>query len=139
MGLNQFFLGALVSSGAPYFDNVLTTYTSAVLPASELQAINTGARRYSASKSILNQLDQNYTPSGNLKKPMLMLSGSFDPNIPAFNQTSYLATATNAGRTQYLLQRTLPSIYHCYYPFSDVVSAFHDLVLWTQAGVKPTH
>ena len=137
LGLNQFFLGALVPSGAPYFDNSGTTYSSAALPASDLQMINMGVRRYSASPNVLNALDKNYTPSGKLRRPMLMLSGSFDANVPAFNQTAYLAAATTEGSTQFLVQRTLPSNVHCGYPFSDKVTAFRDLLKWTQTGVKP--
>ncbi|WP_411281836.1 alpha/beta hydrolase-fold protein [Gemmatimonas sp.] len=137
LGLNQFFLGSLVPNGNPYFDNASTQYTSATLPASELQTINAGIARYRALPSTLNGMNNNYTPSGKLKRPMLMLSGSFDPNVPAFNQAAYLAAATSAGSTQFLLQRTLPSEYHCTYPFSDVVSAFHDLVQWSRTGVKP--
>ena len=137
LGLNQFFLGSLVPSGAPYFDNRGTTYSSAAVPAPELQTINMGVRRYSASPSVVNALVKNYTPSGKLRQPMLMLSGSFDANVPAFNQTSYLAAATTAGSTQFLVQRTLISNAHCGYPFNDKVTAFRDLLKWTQTGAKP--
>lgn len=137
LGLNEFFLGSLVESGAPYFDNSATMYSSASLSASELQAVNAGVRRYTASRSTLNALDKNYTPSGKLKRPMLMLSGSFDANVPAFNQASYLATATTAGSTQFLLQRTVPSQFHCSYPLATTVQAVRDLLTWTETGVKP--
>ncbi len=138
LGLNQFFLGSLEPKGEPYFDNRLTTYTGATLPASELLAVNAGVRRYSASRNVINAMEHNYNPTGRLKRPMLMLSGSFDPNVPAFNQVAYLAAATKAGTTPFLVQRTLQSDYHCYYdPFSDVVLAFHDLLTWSQSGVKP--
>jgi pimeloyl-ACP methyl ester carboxylesterase len=138
LGLNQFFLGSLVENGAPYFDNSSTTYSSASLSASELQAINAGVGRYSASRSTLNALDRHYTPSGSLKRPMLMLSGAFDANVPAFNQAAYLATATNMGSTPFLLQRTVSSQFHCSYPFPTTVQAVRDLLQWTETGVKPT-
>jgi pimeloyl-ACP methyl ester carboxylesterase len=137
LGLNQFFLGSLVENGAPYFDNSATTYSSASLSASELQAINAGVRRYSASRNTLNALDKNYTPSGSLKRPMLMLSGSFDANVPAFNQAAYLAAATSRGSTPFLLQRTVPSQFHCSYPFATTLQAVRDLLQWTETGVKP--
>lgn len=137
LGLNQFFLASLVENGVPYFDNSTTTYSSASLSASELEAVNAGVRRYSASRSTLNAMDKNYTPTGKLQRPMLMLSGSFDANVPAFNQASYLATVTSAGSTDFLLQRTVPSQFHCSYPFTTTVKAVRDLLTWTETGVKP--
>jgi len=135
--LNEFFLGSLVENGRPYFDNSTTTYSSATLSVSELQAVNAGVRRYTASRSTLNALDKNYTPSGKLKRPMLMLSGSFDANVPAFNQASYLAATTTAGTTPFLLQRTVTSQFHCSYPLSTTVQAVRDLLQWTETGVRP--
>ena len=75
LGLNQFFLGSLAPKGEPYFDNRLTTYSGASLPAPELLAMNAGVRRYSASRSVINAMEQNYNPTGKLKRPMLMVSG----------------------------------------------------------------
>jgi len=138
LGLNEFFLGSLVENGAPYFDNSATTYSSASLSPSELQAVNAGVRRYTAGRSTLNAVDKNYTPTGKLQRPMLMLSGGFDANVPAFNQAAYLATATSEGTTPFLLQRTVPSSqFHCNYPFETTVQAVRDLLTWTQTGVKP--
>jgi pimeloyl-ACP methyl ester carboxylesterase len=135
--LNNFFLGSLVENGLPYFDNSATIYSSASLPASELQAVNAGVRRYTAARSTLNALDKNYTPTGKLERPMLMLSGSLDANVPAFNQVAYLAAATREGTTPFLVQRTVPSQFHCNYPIATTVQAVRDLLTWTQTGVKP--
>ena len=43
----------------------------------------------------------------------------------------------HATSTQFLVQRTLLADSHCGYPFDDKVTAFRDLLKWTQTGVKP--
>jgi pimeloyl-ACP methyl ester carboxylesterase len=124
--------------GRPYFDNQNTVYSSALLPAALLQAINAGVQRFSASPAALASLDHNYTPSGDLQMPMLMLSNARDPVIPGFNQASYLAAVTANGASNLLVQRTVDTYGHCVFTPSEIGTAFTDLVLWAQFGIKPT-
>lgn len=127
-----------IANGKPYFDNQGTVYSSPYLPASLLQYINTAVGRFSASPAARNALAHNYTPTGAITTPMLMLSGAYDPVVPAFNQASYLAAATAAGTSNLLVQRVVNANGHCGFTPQDLGRAFGDLVLWTQYGVKPT-
>lgn len=122
----------------PYFDNLATTYSSALLPTPVLDAINAGVQRFSASPAALASLDHNYTPSGNLQMPMVMLSNVRDPVVPGFNQASYFAAVTATGTSDRLVQRQVNAYGHCIFSPADIGAAFTDLVLWVQFGITPT-
>jgi pimeloyl-ACP methyl ester carboxylesterase len=127
-----------VTHGQPYFDNRTVTYSSQTLPASLLAAINAGVERFDASPSARQALDHNYDPSGDLRLPMLMLSNARDPVVPGFNQTSYAAAVAANGAENLLVQRQVPVFGHCVFAPAQLASAFSDLVLWVQLGIKPT-
>lgn len=126
-----------LTKGKPYFDNRATIYSSAVLPASLLDGINAGIQRFSASPAALATLRHNYTPSGDLQMPMLMLSNVRDPIVPGFNQDSYLAAVTATGASDLLVQRQVNTYGHCVFTPDEIGTAFTDLVLWVQFGIKP--
>ncbi len=67
-----------------------------------------------------------------------MLSGNFDPVVPGFNQASYAAAASAAGTSDLLVQRFVNANGHCGFTPQDLGTAFGDLVLWAQFGIKPT-
>ncbi|HEX6316791.1 MAG TPA: hypothetical protein VFZ73_18095, partial [Gemmatimonadaceae bacterium] len=127
----------LLTNGKPYFDNQGTLYSSPVLPAPLLQAINATVGRFSASPSALAGLEHNYTPSGDLRIPMLMLSNVRDPVMPGFNQQSYASVVAANGAADLLVQRVVPTYGHCVFSPADIGTAVSDLVLWAQFGIKP--
>ena len=107
--------------GHPVFDNEHTIYTGA-LPAPVLAAVNAGVDRFAATPSAANYLDHNYTPSGDLAIPMLMLSNSRDPVVPGFNQTAYQHAVDEEGDPALLAQREIDRYGHCnFQPFEDRV------------------
>ena len=128
----------VLTKGRPYFDNQNTVYSSALLPPALLQQINAGVQRFSASPAALAALEHEYTPSGDLQLPMVMLSNTRDPLVPGFNQTSYLAAVTATGATNLLVQRQVNAYGHCALTPSEIGTAFTDLVLWVQFGIKPS-
>ena len=127
-----------LTKGHPAFDNRDTTYSSAILPAPLLQAINDGVERFAAAPSALRAFDHNYDPSGDLRVPMLMLSNARDPVVPGFNQTSYAAAVDANGAAGLLVQREVPAFGHCVFTPAELAFAFSDLVLWVQFGIKPS-
>ena len=127
-----------LTNGHPYFDNRSTNYSSATLPAPLLQAINAGIDRFDASPSALQAFEHNYDPSGDLRLPMLMLSDARDPVVPGFNQVSYAAAVAANGAADFLVQRQVQAFGHCVFTPAQLGSAFSDLVLWVQFGIKPT-
>jgi pimeloyl-ACP methyl ester carboxylesterase len=127
----------LLTRGKPYFDNQSTTYTSAVLPPPLLQAVNLGIGRFSAVPSVLASFDHNYTPTGDLRVPTLMLSDARDPVAPAFHRQAYLAAVTANGAAGLLVQRDVPTYGHCVFTPQEIGTALTDLALWVQYGIKP--
>jgi hypothetical protein len=123
--------------GMPYFDNRNVNYTSGVLPAPLLTAINAYVGRFDAAPSALNYMDKYYKPSGDLRIPMVMLSTSRDPIIPGFHQTSYLNLVTASGNSSLLLQRSINRYGHCNFTPEELGTAFTDLVLWAEFGIMP--
>src|SRR5262249_27627582 len=124
--------------GKAFFDNQSTVYSSAFLPAPLLAAINAGIGRFSASPAALAALNNNYTPSGDLRIPMLMISDVRDPIVPGFNRAAYLAAVTAQGASNLLVQREVPAFGHCVFTPNEIVQAFTDLIVWVQFGIKPT-
>jgi len=122
--------------GKPYFDNQGVHYTGA-LPAPLLSAINANVGRFKASPSALNYLDHYYTPSGDLQVPMVMLSTSRDPVVPGFHQISYRDLVAVSGHSNLLVQREIPRYGHCVFTPTELATAFTDLVLWVEFGIKP--
>ncbi len=123
--------------GHPFFDNEHTVYTGALL-APDLADVNAGVDRFAGSPSAANYLDHNYTPSGDLAIPMLMLSTSRDPVAPGFNQAAYQQAVDEEGDPTLLVQREIDRYGHCEFEDSELISAFGALVAWVEFGIVPT-
>ena len=122
--------------GHGFFDNSNTQYTGA-LPPEQLEAINSGIQRFSASTDALSYLQHCYNPSGALRIPMLTLSTSRDPVVPGFHQISYRDAVTAAGASYFLVQREIDRYGHLTFTPEELGQAFNDLVLWVEFGVEP--
>jgi pimeloyl-ACP methyl ester carboxylesterase len=97
--------------GHGFFDNSNMQYTGA-LPPEQLQAINAGIQRFTASADALNYLEHFYNPSGALRIPMLTLATSRDPVVPGFHQISYRDGVASAGASYFLVQREIERYGH---------------------------
>jgi len=122
--------------GQGFFDNSDTQYTGA-LPPEQLQAINVGVERFTASPSALNYLQHFYNPSGALRIPMLALATSRDPVVPGFHEISYRDAVAAAGASDFLVQREIDRYGHLTFTSGELAQAFNDLVLWVEFGLKP--
>jgi pimeloyl-ACP methyl ester carboxylesterase len=131
-----------LTHGQPVFDNMTTQYAGA-LPQATLQLINATVQRYSASPAGLNYVERNYTPTGDLRIPALTLSTFRDPVAPAFHLSAYAAAVAAAGNSSWLVQRSVPGTGngygHCTFTPQELVTAFFDLVVWAELGVKPAN
>jgi pimeloyl-ACP methyl ester carboxylesterase len=123
--------------GHSYFDNRTTQYAGA-LPPAQLQAINAGVDRFDATPDALQYLEHNYDPSGRLSMPMLLLSTTRDPVVPGFHQAAYEAAVAANGDTDLLVHRRIDRYGHCNFTPLELSTAFTDLVLWAELGLKPT-
>jgi len=131
-----------LTHGQPVFDNLTTQYTGALPPAT-LLLINASVQRYAASPAGLNYVEQNYTPTGDLQIPALTLSTFRDPVAPGFHRTAYGAAVAAAGNSDWLVQRSVlgtgNGYGHCTFTPQEIATAFFDLVLWAEYGVKPAN
>jgi len=123
------------------FDNSYTQYTG-TLPTSVLLWINANIKRYSASPAGINMVEHNYTPTGYLSVPTLMISTFRDPNAPAFHADLYAGAVAATGSSDWLVRRSVSGTAggygHCTFTPQELLTAFTDLVLWDQYGIKPT-
>jgi pimeloyl-ACP methyl ester carboxylesterase len=130
-----------LTNGQLGFDNSATQYTGA-LSASDLEWINANIQRFSGFPSALNFVDRNYTPTGYLTVPTLMISTHRDPVVPAFHTVLYASAVAATGNSDWLVQRSVPGTAggygHCNFTPQELSTAFVDLILWDQYGIKPT-
>jgi pimeloyl-ACP methyl ester carboxylesterase len=122
--------------GHSTFDNHDTRYTGA-LPPALLAAINAGVARFEALPSASAYLDHYYQPSGELLIPMLLLSTSRDPLVPAFHQMAYREAVAAVGNAELIVERTIDRYGHCSFTPGELASAFADLALWVEFGSRP--
>ena len=85
-------------------------------------------------------MDRYFTPTGNLRIPVLTRHAVWDPVNPVFHEDAFRQKVEAAGKTQYLLQRFSQAYGHCEattIPTAVEVQDFLDLVAWVTTGVKP--
>jgi dienelactone hydrolase len=110
----------------------LTAAVSALVPAS-----NGTVGRYTFGPSAENYLSHHFTPTGDLRVPVLTLHNAWDPAVPAFHEQLLLQAVQAAGATDMLLQRLVPSYGHCAISAQQVLQNFSTLTTWVESGVKP--
>ncbi len=103
-----------------------------------IAAANTRVDRFSMDPSARNYLERHFTPSGDLRIPVLTVHNMWDPGVPAFHEARLAEAVTRAGATGNLLQRFVPSFGHCNISAPQAVQSFQDLVGWVSSGRKPT-
>jgi pimeloyl-ACP methyl ester carboxylesterase len=133
-----------LTHGHLFFDNSTTVYSlgaNPLLPASTLEPVvafaNANVARYAADRSAVNFTEHNFTPTGDLRVPVLTLHSKWDPVNPTFHETILFEKALAAGTTQNLLQRLYPVYGHCALPTALQLKNFLDMVDWVTTGVKP--
>ena len=131
---------------SPY-DNRQTVYTMGTpavpdpslvpLIASMIAASNIGVTRYDMPPDAQNYLDKYYSPTGDLRIPVVSVHNFFDPLVPFFHEQALAQIAASAGASSMLLQRGVPNYGHCNFTTPLVVSSFQTLATWVTTGVKP--
>ncbi len=133
-----------LTHGKSPFDNATTTYTLGTpvgLPAPMLEqmiaATNDSVVRYSMTPASVNYLTHNFTPTGDLRIPLLTVHNTWDPAVPLMHEVELAKVVQAAGTSNMLLQRQVPLYGHCVVPAPIIAGAFNDLVGWATTGVKP--
>lgn len=95
-----------------------------------------GVERVTMAPDAEQYLAHNFTPTGELRIPVMAIHNMFDPGVPAFHVDSLKARAEAAGAGDMLTRRLLPSFGHCAIPTGTLTTGFADLVRWVETGVK---
>jgi pimeloyl-ACP methyl ester carboxylesterase len=117
---------------SPY-DNTAAVYTGSQDDA----ALNAGVQRLTGNPSAMNHLAMYYTPSGELRIPVLLLNDRFDPLGTVSMQEGYLALAGSAGHGDLVALWGVDRASHCLFAAEERLAAFRALVEWARHGVKP--
>lgn len=99
--------------------------------------INKKIRRYKAQKNAQEYYIQNYTPTGELRDPVLALHTAYDEILPVFNYEYYdQLTKLNYTNDLYSQQYVLTEG-HCEFSTEEVANVFDQLLAWIKTGIKP--
>jgi pimeloyl-ACP methyl ester carboxylesterase len=101
------------------------------------EAFNRGVRRYAADPDAAKYLRANYTPTGRIAHPLLLLHTSYDPTVPPQVAQRYLQLANAAGSEPLVVSRFAQADGHCNFSAKQVGGAFDALVGWVERGEKP--
>ncbi|MBI1740979.1 MAG: alpha/beta hydrolase, partial [Candidatus Koribacter versatilis] len=120
-------------SGGNPFDNRNTIYTR--LPASD--TVNDRIARYEADQGALTYLQQFYTPTGKLTRPVLAVHTTYDPLVSPAIPSDYSLVAREAGSGQFFVQQYVKHGGHCNIKPAEVEHGFTELVTWKKNGKAP--
>jgi hypothetical protein len=76
--------------------------------------------------------------NGNIKVPVLSMHAIGELMIPFSEEQIYARRVAAQGGSDLLVQRAIREILYCDFTQEEYISAFTDLVNWTENGVKPT-
>lgn len=96
-----------------------------------------GVARFDGDRAAFNYYQRNYTPSGDIGIPVVTLSTTRDPWIPAFHESLFASAVAAAGHSDLLLQLPIDRWGHCSFTVPEAQVAFAKLVQWVESGVKP--
>lgn len=123
----------IARAGGNAFDNRNTLYEGST----DDGRLNRGVKRYAAVPKAVEYLKKYYTPTGQLKRPMLSLHTVYDPLIPAWSANGYGDIARLNGTGDLYLQRFVSRNGHCAFTPEETLRAMKDLAAWQETGKKP--
>jgi predicted esterase len=138
-----------LTHGFSPFDNASTTYsigTPLLVPPfipsmtalqAKIDSLNTNVTRYTIDAPAANYLAQHFTPTGDLRVPVITVHNQWDPAVPAFHEAALQQTVAQAGQSANLVQRSVPVYGHCKVPVATALAAFADLTAWVTQGSRP--
>lgn len=120
------------AGGSP-FDNSELIYTGS----RDDEALNDGVKRYRANPRARAYVLRWYTPSGDLKRPLLALHDVGDPLVVASTAFEYALLAQRKGNGANFTQQYVKRSGHCVFEPAEIANAFDELVNWVDSGRKP--
>lgn len=93
--------------------------------------VDLGVGRFTQADNAFEYLNNNYTPTGNLKIPVLTLHTTFDPVVPwKLHEDAFAGNVAGKDASQWLVQRTVGRFGHCAMKPEEILGSFDDLWKW---------
>lgn len=115
-------------SGGNPFDNTAVLYHGTPID----DRLNQEIRRYKADKQAEKYLQAFYTPTGRLAAPLLSITTTYDPLIPAWVSNSFGSLVARAGNSDMFAQRFVKGEQHCAIPYDAIEDGLSKLEHWAQ-------
>jgi pimeloyl-ACP methyl ester carboxylesterase len=119
--------------GGNPFDNRNTIYSGTP----DVNELNAGVKRYTASPKAAAYIRNYYTPTGRVTRPMLAVHTSYDPLVPTWIPNTYQNLAEQAGAAANFVQQYVKHEGHCTILPNEIGKAFSELREWKSSGVRP--
>jgi pimeloyl-ACP methyl ester carboxylesterase len=104
----------------------------------DLAKVNAGVKRYDADPKARAFVEKVYAPpTGNLKRPLLIMSPVYDPIVPVTSVAPYVQVVHDAGSGKNLAFQFFDHEGHGNVSPDEVKTAFDALQAWVKGGPKP--
>ncbi len=90
--------------------------------------LNLRVARFSAASAAIAEM-ANYQTSGRLLRPLITLHTTWDPVVPAWQESLYAKKVAAAGKSHLLVRYPVPRFGHCAFNEGEVLIAFLTMVL----------
>lgn len=90
--------------------------------------LNLRVARFDAAPAALTEM-RKYQTTGNLRRPLITLHTSWDPVVPAWQESAYAKKVAAAGKSHLLVRYPVPRYGHCAFNEGEVLVAFLAMVL----------
>jgi len=111
------------AGGMPY-DNQTTVYSGSLDDA----ALNAGVERVQSDGRARAYMRRFYQTTGELKRPLVTMHNTLDPDVPFQHELIYQGLAAGAGSSNFLTLIPVPGYGHCSFTIEQVAGAFGLLV-----------
>ncbi|MGQ9919128.1 MAG: serine aminopeptidase domain-containing protein [Bryobacteraceae bacterium] len=115
---------AKATLGGNPFDNRFRWYSGSL---NDL-LLNWRVARFSAAPAAVAEMTK-YQTSGNLRRPIITLHTTWDPVVPAWQESAYAKKVAAAGKSHLLVRYPVPRYGHCTFNEGEVLIAFLTMVL----------
>ena len=120
-------------SGGNPFSNETTIYNVD----DDIAKVNEGVKRYAAEPGKNAYLKKWYTATGNLKKPLFIMSPVYDEIVPADTTEAYVSIARRAGHADKVVFQIFDHYGHGSVTTPEVAASFDALLAWMKGGPQP--
>ncbi len=122
-----------LKAGGNPFDNRNLIYTGTT----DDNALNEKVKRYAADERAIDYVAAHYSPSGELRRPLLAVHTMYDPLVPAATPAYYDELTRRLGRGELFVQQYVDRDGHCNITPEQTGEAFDELTDWVHHHARP--